>query len=121
MLFGAKNSDSDEILRLMRRLGASDEDLYAAGSMLRKSAPNFGLTFSSFANRESVMVIGVAESSSEYFNTIVHESFHLSKHIAQCDGIDPYSEDAAYITGDFVQRVYTEFGGQLCIRGKGAD
>lgn len=121
VLCGARSSDSEAILGLMRRLGASDKDLYAAESMLRKSAPNFGLTFSSFPNRESVVVIGVAESSSEYFNTVVHESFHLSKHIAQCDGIDPYSEDAAYITGDFVQRVYTEFGDQLCLCGKGRD
>lgn len=121
VLCGAANGDSGAILGLMGRLGASDKDLYAAGSILRKSAPNFGLTFSSFPNRESVMVIGVADSPSEYFNTVVHESFHLSKHIAQCDGIDPYSEDVAYITGDFVQRVYAEFGDQLCLCGDKRD
>lgn len=121
VICGADGSDSDEILRLMRRLNASDEDLYQAGSVLRKSAPNFGLTFSSFRDRESLMVIGKAESSEEYFNTVVHESFHLSKHIVQCDGIDPYSEEAAYITGDFVQRMYAEFKDYLCLCDKNRD
>lgn len=105
----------------MERINALDEDLYTAGSVLRNSGPNFGITYSNFAKRESVMVIGAAESPGEYFNTVVHESFHLSKHITQCDGIDPYSEDAAYITGDFVQKVYREFGDFLCLCGNDLD
>lgn len=114
---GTDPSCSDAILARMASLNASDEDLCSAGDVLRNSGSNFGITYSNFRKRESVMVIGVADNPGEYFNTVVHESFHLSKHVTQCDGINPYSEEAAYITGDFVQKVYREFGDYLCLCG----
>lgn len=46
--------------------------------------------------------IGVSETVSgpEFLNTTIHEIAHVAMHIAEEDGIDPYSEELAYLMGD---------------------
>lgn len=38
-------------------------------------------------------------------NTTIHEIAHVAMHIAEEDGIDPYSEDFAYAGGDIASTV----------------
>lgn len=64
-----------------------------------------GFTYSDPSLRRSVVAIGKTSTGPEFLNTTVHEIVHLALHIAQEDGIDPYSEELAYLIGDITREV----------------
>ena len=107
--------DSGPIRDRVAGLNIKDKDLYTIDGLLRSDRPNWGFTFSEPRERRSVMVVGPADSQSEYFNTIIHEASHLSKHIAQRDGLDPFSEEVAYLVGDMAQSIYGGFKDRICL------
>lgn len=82
------------------------------GSKIKECKLNTGLTFSK--GRKSIIVIGRAESAGQFLNTLVHEISHLSKHIAKRYGIDPHSEEVAYIIGDTLSMLYNTVSRYLC-------
>ena len=107
--------DSRPILGDLKALNPKDKDLLVVKDMLQNEGLNWGFTFSSYKDRKTLMVIGPAESQKEYFGTINHESFHLAKHIAQCDGLDPFSEEVAYISGGIAGEIYDAFKDIVCL------
>lgn len=98
--------DSKPILSHMRALGAKGKDLLTVEHLMQFEGFNWGFTFSSYEKRQSLMVIGAADSRKELFDTIIHETFHLAKHIAYNDNIDPFSEDVAYIAGGLAGEIF---------------
>lgn len=62
-----------------------------------------GLTYSNYKKRETVMVVGLTSSPSQFLNSFDHERKHLEAHIAQAYGINPYGEEIAYLSGDIAQ------------------
>lgn len=111
----APSFNPSPILSALREFRPSDKDMLVANGLVRSGDTNWGFTFSSYGMRSSLMVIGPADNQSEYFNSVVHETYHLAKHIAQCDNLDPYSEDVAYIAGDVVQMIYNSFKDMICL------
>lgn len=107
--------DPTPILSALREYSPKDKDMLVASRLMRSGDKNWGFTFSSYRQRASLMVIGPAENQAEYFDTIVHETYHLAKHIAQCDDLDPFSEDVAYIAGDMVKMIYGSFRNMVCL------
>lgn len=107
--------DPSPILLALGEYRPSGKELAAAKSLMRTGNMNWGFTFSSYPDRSSLMVIGPSTDQSEYFNTIVHETYHMAKHVAQCDRLDPYSEDVAYIAGDAVKLIYEAFKDMVCL------
>jgi hypothetical protein len=55
--------------------------------------------------RRTVLGTGIAESGPEVLDSMVHEIFHICQHMAQEDGIDMFSEDAAYLAGDIAREI----------------
>lgn len=79
----------------------------APGSILSKVSgnisagrPNEGFCYSNIDLRRTVLGIGKTTTGPEYLDTTVHEIVHIVQAIAQADGIDPFSEDFAYLAGD---------------------
>lgn len=107
--------DSRPILDDLGALNPKDKDLLVVKDMLQNEGLNWGFTFSSYKDRRTLMVIGPAESQKEYFDTINHESHHLAKHIAFCDGLDPFSEEVAYISGGISGEIYDAFKDTICL------
>lgn len=60
---------------------------------------NTGCIYSNYREHKSVIVIGKANSFGEYLNTVEHEKNHLEMHICKALNIDPFSEDAANLSG----------------------
>lgn len=75
---------------------------------------NTGLTYSNSRKRESVMVIGLASSAREYFNSITHETTHAAVHIAKASGMDTEGEDICYIAGEIARSMYPAAKNFLC-------
>ncbi len=105
---------ADEIIDNLIAIGCRGETLKEAKESLWKGAVNSGLTYSNLKTRETVMVIGITSSGSEYWNSLDHEKNHLLAHIAQACDIDPYGEKISYISGEFIRDVYKRAKGLLC-------
>ena len=56
----------------------------------------------------SIVVIHKASSIGEFINTFEHEKNHLEMHICEALDINPYSEEAAHMSGDLAQLILEE-------------
>lgn len=70
---------------------------------------NTGFTYTDSNRRRSVIGISKATSHAQLMNTIVHEAKHLQSHICNYYNVDEDSEDAAYLIGYIIQKMYSVF------------
>ena len=97
---------TDDILRDFIEAGCEGIQLKRAYNSLKRNTLDTGITYSNFGKRETVMVISLTSSPSEFLNSWEHEKKHLARHIEQAYDIDPYSEDAAYLEGEIAQKMF---------------
>lgn len=100
------------------------KDLYNCGCRgysLRKAYRNLtegnlntGLTYSSFRNHETVMVLSLTSTPEQFQNSFDHEKGHLCRHISQAFGIAPYGEEAQYLSGYVGQKMFPVARKFLC-------
>ena len=105
---------ANEILGHLWRIGADMDVMRSANKNLRSGQLNTGLTYTSRANRETVMVVALASSGAEFFNSFCHELKHAEEHIGDVIGIDPKSEQAAYFRGGLAREMYPHVRHLLC-------
>ena len=67
---------------------------------------NNGLTYSNVVYKQSLIVIGITESSEEFQNTFDHEKGHLAMHIAETYNIDVFGEEYQYLVGDIGKKLF---------------
>lgn len=97
----------------LHRIGISAEDAYLSVRNVGECKYNRGITYSNYATRDSVMVIGVANNIGESINTWVHEIIHLAtQHIATALGITDH-EELAYLGGEIARDIYNASYGRL--------
>lgn len=106
--------DTEDVLDLMDGAGISSEKMEAAERILSGIRPDSGLTASSFRSRSSVCVIGRATSVFEFQNTYDHEKGHVTMHIAEALGIDPFGEELQYLAGEIGRKTYPVARMYLC-------
>lgn len=75
---------------------------------------NIGFTFTDYDSKQSLVIIGLTTSPSEFQNTFDHEKGHLAMHIAQYYNIDPYGEKYQYLTGDIGKKLFRVARKFLC-------
>lgn len=114
--YDAVPGDTDAILDLMDEAGISLEKIGAAERILSGIRPDSGLTVSSYRSRSSVCVIGRATSVFEFQNTYDHEKGHVTMHIAEALGIDPFGEELQYLAGEIGRKTYPVARMYLCSR-----
>ena len=91
--------DKVSILDSLKRMGGSKKVIESACANLQEDF-NSGFTYSSNKYRKSLMVVNRSSSMEEFINTYNHEKNHVEMHICEELGIDPYSEEAAYLSGN---------------------
>ena len=96
----------DDILSELELLGCDFQSAMKIKRDLTLYPYNNGLTYSSFDERSSIVVIGLTNSPDEFQNTFDHEKGHLAMHISECDNIDVYSEDFQYLTGEIGRSMF---------------
>lgn len=97
--------DIEEILSAVERAGGSQKVLKQAHANLMEDY-NSGFTYTSSKYRKSIMVVNRSSSMEEFINTYNHEKNHVEMHICEELGIDPYSEEAAYLSGNMAQQLF---------------
>ena len=71
--------------------------------------PNTGFTQTDFSKKQSIVGISNVTNKSQLINTTVHEAKHVQSHICKYYNIDEDSEQAAYLIGYIVQKMYLKF------------
>ena len=97
-------------------------DLIASGAD-RKTVEEFtevlsgvdcGFTFTNTREHVTVICIGRASSYEELFSTITHEIKHATEHIGGYYGVDPNSEESAYLQGEIAKNMYKAVAMCIC-------
>lgn len=95
-----------EILALLQKVGVSEYDYTEAYYNLTSKSLDRGLCYSNFKDKTSVLVISPTSTSSQFMNSLIHEIRHLERHIEYVFGIDPFSEEAAYLAGTIAEEMF---------------
>jgi hypothetical protein len=106
------NLDLAAVAEELWRLGCtSDIALRAIGETITKR--NNGFCYTSDRLKSTLICIAETDSDEELINTIVHEAKHLQSHICDYYGIAENGEEAAYLIGDSVEKLYNTFKYEL--------
>lgn len=103
VFYGIGKAGAKEVSDKIEKIGCSGDTLASAKSNLERAANDTGFTYSNYDNRSSVLVIHKASNVGEFVNTLSHEKMHLEMHICDALDINPYSEEAAHLSGDISQ------------------
>lgn len=91
-----------------------EESFFKIKSLMEAGKNNIGFTYTNTEKRASLMLIGITNSSDEFQNTYDHEKGHLAMHICSALGIDPFSEEYQYLTGEIGKRMFKVAKKFLC-------
>lgn len=105
--YGVNKEDFIEVEDALKQLGCSSRDVRKSLKVLTRE--NTGFTFSNSDYKMSIICIGPSSDVSQFVNTAIHEAKHVQSHICSYYDIPEDSEDAAYLIGYLVQRMYKMF------------
>lgn len=105
IFYDVRPSDAECVADSLYRMGCPEKHIRKAYQLVRSGVPNQGLTYSDRQSRHTLIVVGHASDLFSAFNTLEHESNHLEIHICEEYGIDPYSEEASYLSGDIKESI----------------
>lgn len=94
-----------EIVTELKELQPNKETFEKLERNLMNSELDTGFIYSSFYKKFSLIVIHRASSIGEFVNTFVHEKNHLEMHMCEALDINPYSEEAAVLSGELAKQV----------------
>lgn len=104
--YGIDEVQKIEILDKLKEMECDSDTLESVKVNLDKAKLDTGFTYSSFRNHSSIIVIHKASSVGEFINTFEHEKNHLEMHICEALEINPYSEEAAHMSGELAQLIF---------------
>jgi hypothetical protein len=78
------------------------------------SQPNRGYTLTDYDGKYSLMFISRATSPSQMYDSIDHEKKHVVEHISTYYGVEPKSEEAAYLSGELGRLLFPAAAYVIC-------
>ena len=102
--YNASLDNRVELKDSLLSLGASKREIKKALQVLRNK--NAGFTFSNSDQMMSIVCIGEAENNQQFLDTIVHELKHVQSHICEFYDVEEDSEEAAYLMGYMIRKMY---------------
>lgn len=100
-----QNPNIQCIINRLENLGCPDSILHKAISRIN-DYENSGFTFTNPEQHKSIIVINKPNSAEEFIDTYNHEKNHVEMHICKEFGINPYSEKAAYLSGELAKKLF---------------
>lgn len=102
--YNVSPSDFIEIEDSLIQLDCKKKDISKVFKNLQRK--NTGFTFSNTEYKMSIVCISEATNVGQFVNTAIHEAKHVQSHICEYYGIEENSEEAAYLIGHIVRRMY---------------
>ena len=93
------NVDVNSIQKSLEQMDCPLHIMHKSFRLLTRGI-NSGFTYTNSDIHTSILVVNVSSSVDEYINTFNHEKNHVEMHICEEYDIDPYSEEAAYLSGE---------------------
>lgn len=103
--YGVNYNDIPEVYDFLVELDCP-QDIIDRSVAVLGNKKNTGLTFTNSDYKTSLICISDATSQEQFVNTAIHEAKHVQSHICEYYNVDESSEDAAYLIGHIVQRMY---------------
>jgi len=110
--YAVTHYEVEEIMSELARIGCTGKNLESAYENIASGVPNTGLCYS--GDGQSVLVISVASSASQFCNSMFHEIHHLSSHIADKLGYDLIGEEVCYVSGEIAEEMFPVAKKFLC-------
>lgn len=104
-MFSFDAYDKERVLSALLWADAPDSIISQVSENISAGRLNEGFCFSNPLERKTVVAIGRTSTGPEFLDTTVHEITHIAQDIAHTDGIDPWGEDIAYLTGDISHEI----------------
>lgn len=105
---------ADDILNDLLDYNPTVAEYGSVKDLMENYEYNTGFTFTNNEKKQSLVVIGLTTSPSEFQNTFDHEKGHLVIHIARYYDIDPYGEEYQYLAGDIGRKFFPVAQKFLC-------
>lgn len=112
--YAVKKYWAERIANDLYECGCRSSNLERAYRSLKAGNLNTGLTYSNFGKRKTIMVISKTSSPEQFQNSLDHEKGHLCRHISEAFGINPYGEEAQYLSGEVGQKMFPVAKKFLC-------
>ena len=78
------------------------------------SQPNTGYTYTDYDGRYTLIFVSKATSTSQMYDSLIHEQKHAVEHISEYYGVNPKSEEAAYLAGEIGRLLFPAAAYVLC-------
>jgi len=95
-------------------LSVGSPDYKAREVCMTLSQVNKGYTLTDYAGKFSLMFVSRATDPSQMYDSIDHEKKHVVEHISNYYGVDPKSEEAAYLAGELGRLIFPAASYVLC-------
>ena len=97
-----------EVLSTLEKAGCADCHSGEIMQYMLRNELDSGCIYSNKKKKTSVIIVGRSSSLGQFMNTLVHEKNHLEMHICDALDIDPFSEEAAILSGDISQIMFDD-------------
>ena len=98
----------EDVVTELKELQPDKETFEKLERNLMNAELDTGFIYSSFYKQLSIIVVHKASSVGEFVNTFVHEKNHLEMHICEALDINPYSEEAAVLSGEIAMQIINQ-------------
>ena len=102
------DEEKQEIKDMLEGVECSKDTCASIIANIDEAMENTGFVYSDYNRHYSVIVIHKASNVGEFINTFEHEKNHLEMHICESYDINPYSEEAAHLSGNIAQLIIEE-------------
>ena len=78
------------------------------------SEPDTGYTYTDYDGRFTLAFVARGSSPEQFYDTVQHETKHIVEHIGSFYGVDPKSEESAYLQGEVGRMLFPAVAAVLC-------
>lgn len=111
---GASCYWTEEIIEALRKVNCPLDHILDSYESMDTCSLDTGITYSNYDLRETVLVVNTTSSIAEFLDSLDHEKKHLVSHMEEALGIDPWSEEAAYLSGDIMRDIAGDVKRFIC-------
>lgn len=107
-----EEDDLEGVIESLVSVGCTGEDAREVASVL--SAPDTGYTYTDYKGKFTLAFVSRGASMEQFYDTVQHEQKHIVEHISSFYGVDPKSEESAYLQGEIGRLLFPAVKLILC-------
>lgn len=106
------DEELDKVVESLLPVGCSKESALDVASVL--SEPDTGYTYTDYGGRFTLAFVSRGSSMEQFYDTVQHEQKHIVEHISSYFGVDPKSEESAYLQGEVGRLLFPSVAAIIC-------